>query len=79
MLDVTGLTKGQIYVNNRHVGRYFVATAAGERVPPQSRYFIPRPWVEPGVLNELLIFDEHGGSAAGCRLIADENASAFGE
>ena len=27
MLDVAGMTKGQIYINNRHLGRYFVATA----------------------------------------------------
>lgn len=79
MLDVTGMTKGQIYVNNRHIGRYFRATADGAPVPPQARYFIPRPWVESGVLNELMLFDEHGGNAAACRLIADENASAFGE
>jgi hypothetical protein len=79
MLQVEGLTKGQIYLNKRHLGRYWVATADGKRVPPQIRYHIPRPWLEAGERNELLIFEEHGGSPARCRIIADAAASAFGD
>jgi len=79
VLDATGLTKGQLYVNNRHVGRYFVATSDGKRVPPQSLYHIPRAWIDDDGPNELLIFDEHGGNPSKCKLIADIHASAFGE
>src|SRR5690606_34096388 len=35
--EATGLTKGQLYLNGRHVGRYFVATPDGKAVPPQVR------------------------------------------
>lgn len=65
-LDVAGLTKGQIYVNGKHVSRYWVATAAGDAVPPQTRYFIPGSWLAGN--NELTIFDEHGGSPSKCKL-----------
>lgn len=66
--DAQGLTKGQLYVNGRHVARYFVATGTGRPVPPQSRYLIPAPWVTPDAENTLLIFDEHGGDPFSCRL-----------
>jgi hypothetical protein len=56
-----GLTKGQFFVNGRHVGRYFVATRAGKPVPPQTRYYVPVNYLREGV-NELMIFDEDGGS-----------------
>lgn len=57
-----GLTKGQWYVNGRHVGRYFVALANGKPVPPQDRYLVPAAWLKPGQPNELTIFDEHGAA-----------------
>lgn len=66
--DATGLTKGQLYVNGRHVCRYFVATPTGKLVPPQQSYFIPGAWLHAGEDNEIVIFDEHGGNPARCRL-----------
>ena len=58
-----GLTKGQMFVNGKHVGRYFVATKAGKVVPPQERYYIPEMFLKPaGEANELLVFDEHGAT-----------------
>ncbi len=77
LFDATGLTKGQIYLNNRHVGRYFVASADGKKVPPQLKYHVPRSWVDEDGPNELVIFDEHGGNPGKCRLIADAMGSAF--
>lgn len=77
LFDATGLSKGQIYLNNRHVGRYFVGTADGKKVPPQTKYHIPRSWVDEDGPNELMIFDEHGGNPSKCRLIADATGSAF--
>lgn len=70
-LECTGLTKGQIYVNGRHAARYFVGTADGKPVPPQTRYRLPRPWLKFKQSNDLLIFDEHGASPAKARLIYD--------
>jgi hypothetical protein len=66
--DATGLTKGQIHINGRHLCRYFVATASGKHVPPQTRYYIPSPWLKPGE-NTVLVFDEHGGDPSRCRLV----------
>lgn len=73
-LDAAGLTKGQLYVNGTHVARYFTATATGKRVPPQSHYFIPSPWIKAGQPNTVLIFDEHGGDPSKCRLVTGEDA-----
>lgn len=63
-IDLSGMTKGQMYVNGRHVSRYFVATADHKPVQPQSRLYIPPCWMRPGDDNELLLFDEHGGNPA---------------
>jgi hypothetical protein len=63
-----GLTKGQWYVNGRHVGRYFVALANGKPVPPQDRYLVPAAWLKPGQPNELTVFDEHGASPSKVKL-----------
>jgi hypothetical protein len=68
MLDAAGLTKGQIYVNGRHICRYFVAGGDGKPVPPQTQYYIPGPWLKAGEDNELLIFDEFGGNPTKTRL-----------
>lgn len=68
ILEPHGLTKGQVYVNGRHLCRYFVATASGKHVPPQVRYVIPASWFKDHHANELLIFDEHGGNASRCTL-----------
>lgn len=69
LFDAAGLTKGQLYVNGRHICRYFVATGDGTAVPPQAEYYIPGPWLRPDSENEILVFDEHGGNPAKCRLI----------
>jgi hypothetical protein len=78
--DATGLSKGQIYVNGRHVSRMWVGTAAGKKVPPQSRYLLPRPFLHaPGENNELVVFDEHGFAPTRCKLVVDPGARAFDE
>lgn len=66
-----GMSKGQIYLNGHNVGRYFVATHTGARVPPQDRYYLPEPWLHTRGPNELLLFDEHGRWPCDCRLIYD--------
>ncbi|MGD9690051.1 MAG: beta-galactosidase [Phycisphaerales bacterium] len=59
-VDLGSMSKGQVYVNGRHLARYFTATAANKRVTPGSVLHIPRPWVQEGRPTELMIFDEHG-------------------
>jgi len=58
--EPVGLTKGQMYLNGQNVGRYFVQTHTGKTVPPQSKYYLPEPWLKTDGPNELLIFEEHG-------------------
>jgi beta-galactosidase len=65
--EPSGLTKGQFFVNGRHVGRYFATTPGGRRVGPQSRYLIPGSWLKSGE-NELTIFDEHGAAPGRVKL-----------
>jgi hypothetical protein len=68
LFEAAGLTKGQIYINGKHLCRYFVATAGGKAVPPQSQYLIPAPWLMEGE-NEIMVFDEHGASPGRTRLV----------
>lgn len=75
MLDLTGMTKGQIYVNRRHLARYFVATADGTAVPPHERVFVPRSFLKVGEENEIVIFDEHGGNPTKLKLSLDAAAT----
>src|SRR5690606_12519644 len=72
--EPTGLTKGQIYLNGRNVGRYWVATAEGKAVPPQARYYLPAAWFNPDGENQLVIFDEHGGDATKSRIVYADSA-----
>jgi hypothetical protein len=69
LLEVAGMTKGQAYVNGKHLGRYFVATATGKRVPPQTRLVVPRSWLKPDAANDLVIFDEHGHAPAKVKIV----------
>ena len=72
-LELTGLTKGQVYLNGENLARYFVQTASGAEVPPVSRVSLPLPMLrEHG--NELLIFDEHGASPAKCKIKYEKQA-----
>lgn len=68
-LTIAGLNKGQFYLNGRHVGRYFVASE-GKAVPPQHEYLLPRSWLVADGVNELVLFDEHGGDPGKCSLSA---------
>jgi len=68
-LDANGLTKGQLFVNGRNIGRYFVAASDGKPVGPQRRYYIPAPWLNEDGQNTLEIFDEHGAAPKKCSLV----------
>lgn len=64
ILDLSGLSKGQVLLNGRNVGRYFVQTADGRPVPPHRELWLPECWINESEqsANELLIFDESGFS-----------------
>lgn len=63
-----GMSKGQVFVNGKHVCRYFVGTPSGKPVPPQDTYVLPTSYFKPGQANELMIFDEHGKAPTRCRI-----------
>lgn len=68
-LDAAGLSKGQVFINGHNAGRYWVATARGKAVPPQTRYYLPEPWLHTDKPNELVLFDEHGAAPDKCSLV----------
>jgi beta-galactosidase len=67
-LDLRGLSKGQVYLNDQNLGRYFVATAAGKPVGPQTLMHLPGPWLHHDRPNTLTLFDEHGKPPSKVRL-----------
>ena len=69
-LDTHGLSKGVAFINGYNLGRYFTATATGKAVGPQTVFPIPESWIKPGAENEVMLFDEHGFSPSGVRVVA---------
>lgn len=68
-LDTAGLSKGQVWINDQNLGRYFTQTRTRGAVPPQTRMLIPAAWLRHNEPNELLIFDEHGFTPFDARLV----------
>ncbi|MFI4897543.1 MAG: beta-galactosidase [Phycisphaerales bacterium JB059] len=59
-IELTGMTKGVVFLNGENLGRYFVATSEGAKVGPVTSLPLPRALLkEKG--NRLVIFDECGG------------------
>ncbi|GHC77472.1 beta-galactosidase [Streptomyces flavofungini] len=50
-LDLSGWTKGVVWVNGHNLGRYW-------SVGPQQRLYCPAPWLKAG-RNEIVVFDLH--------------------
>lgn len=72
LFDTAGLSKGQLYINDVHIGRYWSATGTGKAVGPQTKLFIPSSMLSLGEPNELYVFEEHGHAPTRCRLIGAE-------
>ncbi len=72
-LEPIGMSKGQLYLNGHNIGRFWVNDPTGKPVPPQSRYYLPEPWLNENGENILTIFDEHGRAPKKCRLVYEEN------
>ncbi|MHB1000607.1 MAG: beta-galactosidase [Armatimonadota bacterium] len=58
-VNFSSLSKGQVYLNGRPLGRYW-------SVGPHTHLYIPEPWVLDD--NELIIFEEQDAGADGVRL-----------
>lgn len=69
MVDLNGMSKGQIFLNGYNVGRYFLSTHTGKKVPPQKRYYLPECWLSAEADNELILFDEHGKTPSRVKIV----------
>lgn len=69
--EAAGLTKGQLYINGRHLGRYYVGGVDGKPIAGQSRYHIPSSWLRQGAENDIILFDEHGHAPTKSKLVYD--------
>ncbi|MDQ6609454.1 MAG: beta-galactosidase, partial [Bacteroidota bacterium] len=49
--DMSGYSKGVLYINGHNLGRYW-------KIGPQQRLYCPAKWLKKGA-NEILIFDLH--------------------
>lgn len=58
-LRILGAKKGQIFLNDHNVGRFW-------NIGPQQCYYLPECWLSQE--NELLIFEEAGNTPSGSRL-----------
>lgn len=67
--DTRGLSKGQVFLNGRNLGRYFTSTVKGKAVGPQTRLLLPTSWLKAGQPNEVVVFDEHGWDPGRTRLV----------
>ncbi len=54
--DVSGYTKGLVWVNGHNLGRYW-------NIGPQKRLYCPASWLRAG-MNEIIVFDLHQISPA---------------
>jgi len=73
-VEPNGLSKGQIYLNGRNVGRYFVGTHNGHPIGPQHRYYLPDSWVNHSEPNDIVLFEEHGRDPSNVKLVYDDSA-----
>ncbi|MEM8756965.1 MAG: hypothetical protein AAGF47_04200 [Planctomycetota bacterium] len=72
-VDLAGLTKGQVFCNKHHLGRYFLNTGRGASgiVSPDHTMLIPASTLKPDGQNDLMIFDERGASPAKVRVLIE--------
>lgn len=67
-LELDGLTKGQVYLNSKHLGRYLMAGPGGKAAGGSKRFDLPRALLREGLENEIVVFDEHGAVPGKCRI-----------
>lgn len=62
-LDTRGWGKGHVWINGRHLGRYW-------KIGPQQTLFVPAPWLRKG-RNEVVVLDVEGGRARSLQGLTD--------
>ncbi len=62
-LDMSGWSKGVVWVNGHNLGRYW-------NIGPQQRLFLPAPFLKRGA-NEVIVFDLHRFAAVPLRGVPD--------
>jgi len=70
--DTNGLSKGQVFINGKNLGRYFTATRDGKSVGPQRRLHVPDSLLKINHNNEIVVFDEHGFTPHHTAIVARE-------
>lgn len=65
--EPTGLSKGQVLLNGRNVGRYVASN--GKKKFHVTPLVLPSGWMKADGDNELVIFDEFGASPEKCKLL----------
>ncbi len=66
--DASGLSKGQVLINGRNLGRY-VVSLKGCKINTNLPIPIPATWLNDNGSNEVTIFDEFGASPDSCKLV----------
>ena len=69
-LDLSGMSKGQIFINGRNFRRYWIAAADGTVLDGTDPVLLPPAWLRHDEPNDLLIFDEHGFAPVKVKLTA---------
>ncbi len=62
-LDMSGWSKGVVWVNGHNLGRYW-------NIGPQQRLFLPAPFLKRGA-NEVIVFDLHRTAPSPIRGVLD--------
>ncbi|MEM9165773.1 MAG: beta-galactosidase [Planctomycetota bacterium] len=70
-VDLTGLSKGQLFLNGTHIGRYFLQAGRGAVSGLESEMLLPPALLSADGENELLIFDEMGANPVKTRLLVE--------
>jgi beta-galactosidase len=60
LLELPGMTKGQVYLNGKHIGRYWVSGRGGWE-QAQTRWYLPECWLRDDEDNELVLLVEERG------------------
>jgi hypothetical protein len=69
VLQLDGMSKGQVVLNGHDLGRYWHQTREGKIVDATPRCYLPEAWLKTDEPNVLMLFDEHGRTPSKCKLV----------
>ncbi|WOL18586.1 beta-galactosidase 11-like [Canna indica] len=87
-LDLSSMTKGQVWINGEAIGRYWVSYLNPLGNPSQSAYHVPRSFLKKKD-NLMVVFDEEGGKVEDikittvkrdniCAIVSDQHPARVG-